>query len=168
MKTLNTFSLTVTFFFTVLIFLMLNIPEPLEQQYDALVKSLMEENEVTDGPEILKQFPELLEFKNQIQAVQEAHYQIQQVTQNPIPPGKRGSLQVLNQIKDLKTKNNILQTRQELLFLIVVSQFFAFFRSLYLLFKVFVTYYFIPCFSFKGIKSLSSLPEGGVQFVPTL
>lgn len=109
MKTLNIFSLTVTFFFTVLIFLMLNIPEPLEQQYDALVKNLMEENEITDGPEILKQFPELLEFKKQIQAVQEAHYQIQQVTQNPIPSGKERSLQVLNQIKDLKTKRKKLQ-----------------------------------------------------------
>ena len=109
MKTLNIFSLTVTFFFTVLIFLMLNIPDPLEQQYDALVKSLMEENGVTDGSEVLKQLPELLEFKNQIQAIQRTHHQMQQVTQNPIPPGKGGSLLLSNQIKDLKTKREKLQ-----------------------------------------------------------
>ena len=58
MKTLNIFSITAFIFLAVLIALMLNLRNPMEQQYEALVESIMDEHGFTDETEMLDQFPE--------------------------------------------------------------------------------------------------------------
>ncbi|NRB46530.1 MAG: hypothetical protein HRU41_02575 [Saprospiraceae bacterium] len=109
MKTLNIFSITAFIFLAVLIALMLNLRKPMEQQYEALVESIMDEHGFTDETEMLDQFPELLELEQQIQALQYAHHDIQQTVQQPMPPVKEQSLALAEQIKDLKTKRKKLE-----------------------------------------------------------
>ncbi len=102
MKTFKFLSVIATAFLIILSYLMLTVPNPLDQQYDSLVQKIMMEKKFHSEQEALNEFPELKTLKSQIQDIKQMQYDIQQTTQNPMPPKKEESSVLIHQAKKLK------------------------------------------------------------------
>lgn len=102
MKTVKFLSTIAITFLMGLIYLIVTLENPLDQKYNEIVQRIMEEEELDSEHEILSQFPEIEKLKAQIQEIKKMHYDIEQVTQHPIPPNEKQSVQLLKKMDTLK------------------------------------------------------------------
>lgn len=108
MKTIKFFSFIAITFLMALLYLTLTLQNPLDQKYEDLIQGIMDKKEFISENEVLNQYSEIKKLKGQIQDIKQIYYDIQRITQHPIPPEKEESVQLLNQIKKLKTmKENV-------------------------------------------------------------
>lgn len=80
--------------------LIVNVPNPLDQQYDNFIQEIMEEKGLSSEDEVLNQYPEWRTIKSQIEAIKQMNYEFQQVCQNPMPPQKEQSIELSKQIQE--------------------------------------------------------------------
>lgn len=109
MKTVKFLSIIAITFLIGLIYLIVTLENPLDQQYNEIVQKIMDEGAFVSEQNVLSQNPELKELKVQIQDIKKMHYHIQQATRHPIPPDEKQSLYLMNQIKKLKIMKEKLQ-----------------------------------------------------------
>ncbi|MFK7810102.1 MAG: hypothetical protein AB8F74_20010 [Saprospiraceae bacterium] len=108
MKTVKILSSIAITFLMALFYIILTVQNPLAQEYNVLVQDIMDKKELISESEVLNQYPEVKKLKGQIQDIYQTYYDIQRITQHPIPPEKEESVQLLSQIKELKTmKGNV-------------------------------------------------------------
>jgi len=102
MKTIKFISIIAITFLIGLIYLIMTLENPLDQRYNEIVQKMMDEEAFVSEQEVLSQYPELKKLNVQIQNNKKMHYDIQQTTRSLIPLEGGQSLNLMNQLKQLK------------------------------------------------------------------
>ncbi|MEO1626086.1 MAG: hypothetical protein AAFV25_13085, partial [Bacteroidota bacterium] len=92
-----------------LVYLMISLPNPLDQEYTEMVQLLMEKEQFLTEEEAMSEYPALKDLKTRMQDMAKMRDNIRKVSQHPIPPDQSQSGHLMTQVQELKAVKREMQ-----------------------------------------------------------